>query len=58
MEEVKKIAIARKHKPFQLNTLAHKRFLQDHWQKTKDLSGRYPFLRLEEELDYFSSGSL
>jgi hypothetical protein len=56
MEEVRKIAIARKHKPFQPATLAHKRFLQDHWQKAKELSEKYPYLRLEEELDYFSSG--
>ncbi|HMH21592.1 MAG TPA: GSCFA domain-containing protein [Puia sp.] len=56
MEEVKKIAIARKHKPFQPATLAHKRFLLDHWQKTKDLIDKYPFLHLEEELDYFSRG--
>jgi hypothetical protein len=56
LEEVKKIVIARRHKPFQPATMAHRRFLQDHWQKTKDLLEKYPFLRLEEELGYFSSG--
>jgi hypothetical protein len=56
MEEVKKIVIARKHKPFQPSTLAHKRFLQDHWKKANELSGKYPFLDLQEELDYFSKG--
>jgi hypothetical protein len=56
LEEVKKIVIARRHKPFQPATMAHRRFLQDHWQKTNDLLEKYPFLRLEEELDYFSTG--
>jgi GSCFA family len=54
MEEVKKIVIARKHKAFQPSTGAHKRFLQDHWQKTKELSAKYPFLDLGEELAYFA----
>ena len=54
MEEVRKITIARKHKAFQPNTQAHQRFLQEHWHKTKDLIGKYPFLDLEEELAYFS----
>jgi hypothetical protein len=54
MEEVKKIAIARKHRPFQPNTLAHKRFLSEHWQKAKDLASKHPFLHLEEEIAYFS----
>lgn len=54
MEEVKKIVIARKHKPFQPSTQAHQRFMQDHSQKTKELSSKYPFLDLKEELDYFS----
>ncbi|HZE83121.1 MAG TPA: GSCFA domain-containing protein [Puia sp.] len=57
MEEVRKIAISRKHRPFQSATLAHKRFLTDHWQKAKELSEKYPFLRLEEEIGYFSGTS-
>jgi hypothetical protein len=54
LEEVRKIAIARRHKPFQPLTRAHKRFLQEHHQKTRELMEKYPFLRLEEELAYFS----
>jgi hypothetical protein len=54
MEEVRKIVIARKHKAFQPATEAHKRFLQEHWQKTKAMTAKYPFLDLREELDYFS----
>ena len=54
LEEVKKIVIARRHKPFQPSTQAHRRFLQDHWQKATDLARQYPFLDLSEELRYFS----
>jgi hypothetical protein len=54
MEEVRKIVIGRKHKAFQPATEAHKKFLREHWQRTKDLGTRYPFLDLREELDYFS----
>jgi hypothetical protein len=57
MDEVKKIVIARKHKPFQPSTLAHKRFLQEHRQRTLELSAKYPFLNLAGELAYFSSGT-
>jgi hypothetical protein len=55
MDEVKKIVIARKHKPFQPSTLAHKRFLQEHRQRTLELSAKYPFLDLAAELEYFSA---
>jgi hypothetical protein len=57
LEEVRKIVIARRHKPFQAATQAHKRFLQDHLQKTKDLAARCPFLDLREEMEYFSKSS-
>jgi hypothetical protein len=55
MEELKKISIARRHKPFQRNTAAHKQFLQSHAEKTKELQKKYPFIDLKEELDYFIS---
>jgi hypothetical protein len=53
LEEVKKIVIARRHKPFQPTTQAHQRFLQDHLEKAKDLAKRCPFL---EEMEYFGGG--
>jgi hypothetical protein len=56
MEEVKKIVIARRHKPFQSSTQAHQRFLRDHLEKAKALAGRYPFLDFGEEIAYFSGG--
>jgi len=55
MEEIKKIVIARKHKPFQPETNAHKTFLKTHLEKTKELRSKFPFLDLSEEIDYFTS---
>jgi hypothetical protein len=54
LEEVKKIVIARKHKPFQPTTQAHRRFLQDQHGRAVALAERYPFLDLAEEINYFS----
>jgi hypothetical protein len=56
LEEVKKLVTARRHKPFQPATEAHRRFLREHWQKAIDLSRRFPALDLGEELAYFSAG--
>lgn len=53
MEEVNKIVIARKHKPFQPDTNAHRQFLKTHFEKAKTLQEKYSFLDLEEELNYF-----
>ena len=54
MQEVKKIVIARKHKPFQPETKVHQQFLMSHFEKAKALQEKYPFLNLKEELVYFS----
>jgi hypothetical protein len=55
MEEVRKIVIAAKHKPFQPDTKAHHQFLKNHYEKAKTLSCTYPFLDFKKELNYFSS---
>lgn len=55
MEEVRKIVIAKKHKAFQPSTEAHKQFLKAHAEKTMELMDQFPFLDLQNELDYFSS---
>jgi GSCFA family len=55
MEELKKINIARRHKAFQPTTEAHKQFLKASAERTKELQRKYPFLNLDEELDYFAS---
>lgn len=57
LEDIKKIVTARRHRPFQPATNAHRRFLTEHWQKTAELARQYPFLDLKEELDYFSTGA-
>jgi hypothetical protein len=54
MQEVKKIVIARKHKPFQPQTKAHQQFLITHFEKVKALQEKFPFLNFKEELVYFS----
>lgn len=54
MAEIKKIMIARKHKPFQPETNAHKAFLKTHLEKTKELQVKYPLLDLTEEINYFT----
>lgn len=53
-EQVMQIVTARKHKAFQPATHAHKQFLKQFALKTSDLMKEYPFLNLNEELNYFS----
>jgi len=53
MQEVKKIVIARKHKPFQPETKAHQQFLNAHFEKVKVMQEKYSFLDLKNELLYF-----
>jgi hypothetical protein len=54
LEQIKQIVIAKKHKAFQPNTVAHKKFLLTHLEKTQNLQKQYPFLNLATELDYFA----
>lgn len=54
-DEIQKIVTARKHKPFQSETLAHKRFLASQYDKTLAIQEQHPFVSLHEELEYFSS---
>jgi hypothetical protein len=53
-EEVKKIVMARKHRAFQQGTKAHQQFLRSNLSKTEDLLNRFPFLQLDDELEYFN----
>lgn len=55
MDEIRKIVIARKHKPFQPATNAHKAFIKTHLDKAKELQVKYPFLDLTAEINYFAS---
>lgn len=54
MQEIKKIVIARKHKPFQPETGVHKKFLQAHAEKAKEIMGKNPQIDFTAELEYFS----
>lgn len=54
MKDLKQIATARKHKAFQPETNAHKLFLKTHCEKAKTLAAKFPFLNLDEEINYFS----
>ena len=53
-EEIHRIVIARKHRPFQPSTEAHRKFLKSHYEKTLEIQKKYPHLDLQEELEYFS----
>ncbi len=54
MEEVKKIVQARKHQAFQPDTKAHRQFLAEQASRTRALLNQYPFLNLDDELEYFT----
>lgn len=58
MKEVKSIMIARRHKAFQPDTMAHKQFLKTYFEKTKALTEKYSFFDFNEEIEYFNGGSL
>jgi hypothetical protein len=55
MDEIRKIIIAKRHKPFQPDSEAHKQFLVVHANKASELMQQHPFLDLKEELAYFTS---
>ncbi|MBD0332323.1 MAG: GSCFA domain-containing protein [Chitinophagaceae bacterium] len=55
IQEIKKLVIARKHRSVHPSTEAHKKFLLSHLEKTKALRQQYPYLNLQEEIDYFSN---
>ena len=54
MEEVRKLVIARKHRPMHPSTQAHRQFLRTHYEKTLLLAKQYPFLDLSQELIFFN----
>ena len=53
MEMIKKITIARNHKPFNPQSQQHKKFLENFLQQTQELQKQYPYLNFEEEIKYF-----
>lgn len=55
MQEIRKIIIARKHKPFQPATNAHQQFLKMQISKIEQIQQKYNYLNFDEELAYFST---
>lgn len=55
MKQVQEIITARSHRSRFPETEAHKKFLHTYKEKVRSLSAKYPFLNLDEELNYFSS---
>jgi hypothetical protein len=54
-KELKPLLNAFRHKPFQAETNAHKRFLALNLQKALSLKKNYPYIDLEKEINYFSA---
>lgn len=54
-KELKPLLNAYRHKPFEANTDAHRRFLQSNYEKAIALTRQYPHLNLEDEIRYFSA---
>ncbi len=58
MKEIQKIVIARKHKAFQPDTTAHRQFLTSYYEKAKSISAKYPFINMDEEMQFFSQNGI
>jgi len=54
MEEIRKIVIARNHKPFNATSHQHKQFLQTHFERAKALQEKYQWLDFSKEINFFS----
>ncbi len=52
-EEIRKIGIAKNHKPFNPSSQQHKLFLASHANKVQHLQQQHPYLTFSEELSYF-----
>ncbi|MDI9366493.1 MAG: GSCFA domain-containing protein [Flavobacterium sp.] len=53
MDEIKKLVIARNHKPFNPTSNQHQQFLKAQLQKTKALQALHPYLDFSQELAFF-----
>lgn len=58
IKDLKPIVIARKHRPFQPGSNAHRQFLQTHLEKAKAIGEKHAFLDLEEEIKFFTHNSI
>ncbi len=53
IKEMRKLNIAFKHRSTHSDTKAHQQFIESNLEKIKALQQQYPFLNLEEEINYF-----
>src|SRR5450755_3161944 len=53
-EEIRKLRVSYKHRALHPDTGAHRHFLQEQYEKTLELSEKYPFIDLNPELLHFS----
>ena len=53
MKEINVINAAKAHKPFNATSQAHKIFLQNNLQKVIKLVEQFPYLQMEDEVNYF-----
>lgn len=54
-ETIRKIVIAKNHKPFHPQSTQHKKFLESFYHQTLSLSKKYPYIDFKEDLNYFSN---
>lgn len=54
IKQIDEIRVARQHKPFNSESHAHAAFLENYFNKTKNLAAINPFLDFTDELSYFS----
>ncbi|MFI5152920.1 MAG: GSCFA domain-containing protein [Chitinophagales bacterium] len=54
MNEIRKIILAKKHRPFFPETEPHQQFMKNFLERTFELKSKYSFLDFEEEITYFS----
>ena len=55
MDEIRKIMIARNHKPMHPGTNAHKSFLQTSLERAIEIQDHHPLVDLGDEINYFQS---
>ncbi len=54
MEEIKKLIIAAKHKPFNPQSQQHQQFLNTQLLKAQQLQAKYPYLDVAQEINFFT----
>lgn len=55
IREIDKIIIAKNHRPFNVNTENHRKFIENQLKKIQELGKKYDFIDLKTEYDYFNS---